>query len=68
MTEKTQGHGYFRKKKWAKGLVSGIAVAGIVAFSAGSAFADEAVQPESKNDNFLLTKSGKRKRNPVCSD
>ena len=51
MTEKTKGHGYFRKKKWAKGLVSGIAVAGIVAFSAGSVLADEAVQPESKNDN-----------------
>ena len=56
MTEKTQGHGYFRKKKWAKGLVSGIAVAGIVAFSAGSAFADEAVQPESKNDNNAYAK------------
>ena len=51
MTEKTKGHGYFRKKKWAKGLVSGIAVAGIVALSAGSVLADEAVQPESKNDN-----------------
>ena len=51
MTEKTQGHGYFRKKKWAKGLASAIAIAGFVAFSAGSAFADEAVQPESKNDN-----------------
>lgn len=60
MTEKTQGHGYFRKKKWAKGLVSGIAVAGIVAFSAGSAFADEAVQPESKNDNNMYaTQAGK---------
>lgn len=60
MTEKTQGHGYFRKKKWAKGLVSGIAVAGIVAFSAGSAFADEAVQPESKNDNnAYATQAGK---------
>ena len=60
MTEKTQGHGYFRKKKWAKGLVSGIAVAGIVAFSAGSAFADEAVQPESKNDNNIYaTQAGK---------
>ena len=56
MTEKTQGHGYFRKKKWAKGLVSGIAVAGIVAFSVGSAFADEAVQPESKNDNNAYAK------------
>ena len=56
MTEKTQGHGYFRKKKWAKGLVSGIAVAGIVAFSAGSAFADEAVQPETKNDNNAYAK------------
>lgn len=55
MTEKTQGHGYFRKKKWAKGLVSGIAVAGLVAFSAGSAFADE-VQPESKNDNNAYAK------------
>ena len=22
MTEKTKGHGYFRKKKWAKGLAS----------------------------------------------
>lgn len=60
MTEKTQGHGYFRKKKWAKGLVSGIAVAGVVAFSAGSAFADETVQPESKNDNNMYaTQAGK---------
>lgn len=60
MTEKTKGHGYFRKKKWAKGLVSGIAVAGLVAFSAGSAFADEAVQPESKNDNnAYATQAGK---------
>lgn len=56
MTEKTQGHGYFRKKNWAKGLVSGIAVAGIVAFSAGSVLADEAVQPESKNDNNTYAK------------
>ena len=56
MTEKTQGHGYFRKKKWAKGVVSGIAVAGIVAFSAGSVLADEAVQPESKNDNNTYAK------------
>ena len=56
MAEKTQGHGYFRKKKWAKGLVSGIAVAGIVAFSAGSVFADEAVQPETKNDNNTYAK------------
>ena len=53
MTEKTKGHGYFRKKKWAKGLASAIAIAGFVAFSAGSAFADEAVQPESKNDNNM---------------
>ena len=60
MTEKTQGHGYFRKKKWAKGLVSGIAVAGIVAFSAGSVLADETVQPESKNDNNIYaTQAGK---------
>ena len=56
MTEKTQGHGYFRKKKWAKGLVSGIAVAGIVAFSSGSVLADEAVQPETKNDNNAYAK------------
>ena len=60
MTEKTQGHGYFRKKKWAKGLVSGIAVAGIVVFSAGSVLADEAVQPETKNDNnAYATQAGK---------
>lgn len=60
MTEKTKGHGYFRKKKWAKGLVSGIAIAGFMAFSAGSAFADEAVQPESKNDNNMYaTQAGK---------
>ncbi len=56
MAEKTKGHGYFRKKKWAKGLVSGIAVAGIVAFYAGSVLADEAVQPESKNDNNAYAK------------
>ena len=60
MTEKTKGHGYFRKKKWAKGLASGIAIAGFVVFSAGSAFADEAVQPESKNDNnTYATQAGK---------
>ena len=60
MTEKTQGHGYFRKKKWAKGLASAIAIAGFVSFSAGSAFADEAVQPESKNDNNMYaTQAGK---------
>ena len=60
MTEKTKGHGYFRKKKWAKGLASCIAIAGFVAFSAGSAFADEAVQPESKNDNNMYaTQAGK---------
>ena len=60
MTEKTKGHGYFRKKKWAKGLASGIAVAGIVAFSAGSVLADEAGQPESKNDNNMYaTQAGK---------
>ena len=60
MTEKTKGHGYFRKKKWAKGLASGIAIACSVAFSAGSAFADEAVQPESKNDNNMYaTQAGK---------
>ena len=60
MTEKTQGHGYFRKKKWAKGLASGIAIAGIVAFSAGSVLADEAVQPESKNENNMYaTQAGK---------
>lgn len=60
MTEKTKGHGYFRKKKWAKGLASGIVIAGFVAFSAGSAFADEAVQPESKNDNNMYaTQAGK---------
>ena len=60
MTEKTKGHGYFRKKKWAKGLVSGIAVAGIVAFSVGSVLADESVQPESKNDNNMYaTQAGK---------
>ena len=60
MTEKTKGHGYFRKKKWAKGLASGIAIAGFIVFSAGSAFADEAVQPESKNDNnAYATQAGK---------
>ena len=60
MTEKTKGHGYFRKKKWAKGLVSGIAVAGILAFSAGAVLADESVQPESKNDNNMYaTQAGK---------
>ena len=60
MTEKTKGHGYFRKKKWAKGLASCIAIAGFVAFSAGSAFADETVQPESKNDNNMYaTQAGK---------
>ena len=60
MTEKTQGHGYFRNKKWDKGLLSVFAVAGFVAFSAGSAFADETVQPESKNDNNIYaTQAGK---------
>ncbi len=59
MAEKTQGHGYFRKKKWAKGLVSGIAVAGIVAFSAGSVLADEAVQLKLKRQYMYATQAGK---------
>ena len=60
MTEKHKDTDISVRKKWAKGLVSGIAVAGIVAFSAGSAFADEAVQPESKNDNNIYaTQAGK---------
>ena len=63
-TNNTKGHGYFRKKKWAKGLVSGIALAGAVAFSSGAVLADEVTspvteseattvvtQPESTNDN-----------------
>ncbi|WP_025193253.1 SspB-related isopeptide-forming adhesin [Streptococcus agalactiae] len=64
-TNNTKGHGYFRKKKWAKGLASGIALAGAVAFSSGAVFADETTssapieaepqavvtQPESTNDN-----------------
>ncbi|MBF0786946.1 MULTISPECIES: LPXTG cell wall anchor domain-containing protein [unclassified Streptococcus] len=35
------GHGFFRKKKWAKGLVSGIAIAGMAIFSSSLALADE---------------------------
>lgn len=45
MTQTTKGHGYFRKKKWAKGLASGIALAGVVTFSAGMASADEVEAP-----------------------
>ncbi|MBX4366008.1 hypothetical protein K4H01_26700, partial [Mycobacterium tuberculosis] len=44
-TNNTKGHGYFRKKKWAKGLVSGIALAGAVAFSSGAVLADEVTSP-----------------------
>ena len=63
-TNNTKGHGYFRKKKWAKGIVSGISLAGAVAFSSGAVLADEVTspvteseattvvtQPESTNDN-----------------
>ncbi|MBF0777865.1 SspB-related isopeptide-forming adhesin [Streptococcus cuniculi] len=35
------GHGFFRKKKWAKGLVSGIAIAGVAVFSSHAVLADE---------------------------
>ena len=69
MNSKTKGHGYFRKKKWAKGLASGIALAGVVAFSTGAVFADDvttttpssapsvATQPVSTNDNDAYAKS-----------
>lgn len=59
-----KGYGYFRKKKWAKGLVSGIVLAGAVTFSSVAVLADEVTspvsgteattvvrQPESTNDN-----------------
>ena len=44
------GHGFFRKKKWAKGLASGIALGAVVTIS-GAAYADDATntvetQPE----------------------
>lgn len=35
-----KGHGFFRKKKWAKGLASGIALGAVVTFSS-SAYADD---------------------------
>lgn len=38
---KSKGCGYFRKKKWAKGLVSGIVVSGVLAFSSAVVLADE---------------------------
>lgn len=45
-----KGHGFFRKKKWAKGLASGIALGAVVTIS-GAAYADDATntvetQPE----------------------
>ncbi|MGG6795457.1 UNVERIFIED_CONTAM: LPXTG cell wall anchor domain-containing protein [Streptococcus canis] len=63
--EQLQGHGYFRKKKWAKGLASGIALGAAVITFAGATgvSADETTaatdstaevmtsQPESTNDN-----------------
>lgn len=64
---RTKGHGYFRKKKWGKGLASGIALAGFVIFSAGTVSADEVsstastqaetptTQPESRNANNAYT-------------
>ncbi|MDO4667056.1 MAG: LPXTG cell wall anchor domain-containing protein [Streptococcus sp.] len=36
-----EGHGFFRKKKWIKGLASGVIVSGIIAFSSGAVLADE---------------------------
>lgn len=63
--EQLQGHGYFRKKKWAKGLATGIALGAAVITFAGATgvSADETTaatdsttevvtsQPESTNDN-----------------
>lgn len=53
-TNNTKGHGYFRKKKWAKGLVSGIALAGAVAFSTGAVLADEVTSPSSGTETTTV--------------
>lgn len=69
--EQLQGHGYFRKKKWAKGLASGIALGAAVITFAGATgvFADETTaatdnttevvtsQPESINDNNVYAEN-----------
>ena len=47
------GHGFFRKKKWAKGLASGIALGAAITVS-GAVYADDATNTVETNQKYLL--------------
>lgn len=80
--EQLQGHGYFRKKKWAKGLASGIALGAAVITFAGATgvFADETTaatdnttevvtsQPESINDNNVYAENANTSEGTLAVD
>ena len=77
-----QGHGYFRKKKWAKGLASGIALGAAVITFAGATgvSADETTattdnttevvtsQPESINDNNVYAENANTSEGTLAVD
>ncbi|MCC9885522.1 LPXTG cell wall anchor domain-containing protein [Streptococcus agalactiae] len=80
--EQLQGHGYFRKKKWAKGLTSGIALGAAVITFAGATgvSADETTaatdnttevvtsQPESINDNNVYAENANSSEGTLAVD
>ncbi|MFC3928845.1 SspB-related isopeptide-forming adhesin [Streptococcus caprae] len=81
--EQLQGHGYFRKKKWAKGLASGIALGVAVITFAGATgvSADEtttistevqtelvASQPESTNENNAYAENANTSEGTLAVD
>lgn len=80
--EQLQGHGYFRKKKWAKGLASGIALGAAVITFAGATgvSADETTaatdnttevvtsQPESINDNNVYAENANTSEGTLAVD
>ena len=81
-TNNTKGHGYFRKKKWAKGLASGIALGAAVITFAGATgvSADETTaatdnttevvtsQPESINDNNVYAENANTSEGTLAVD
>ena len=57
--EELQGHGYFRKKKWAKGLASGIALGVAVITFGGATGVSAAEGSESNTIDITSTSNGK---------
>lgn len=58
--EQLKGHGYFRKKKWAKGLASGIALgAAVITFAGATGVSADETTATTDNTTEVVTSQPK---------